>query len=338
MLSANLTAAALAAAGPGADTEAYPVADPVAGLPAPEIPAVAPAETVIPEPAFGGEPVPSAPAAEDAAPPPAPAQSPVDAAVATDATAAANDDDFLAGEIVKPDDPFEPVNRLSFDLFWAIDRIAIRPAAMAYRAVVPKPLRDGARNALNNLGEPLVFANDILQLKPKRALKTLARFVINTAIGLGGLFDIAKREPFKIEYHYNSLGTTLGVWGIGPGPYLFLPIGAPIVGPTTLRDLADWPQGLLYPKKIDRRFDSDAFNYSTTVVGGLDERERNDAELQAMFSDAIDKYATFRANFLQNRAGEIAALKANEGEAPKASELDDPLTDPAGEAPPAGGG
>ena len=316
MLSANLTAAALAAAGP--------VADPAAALPAPEISAEAPAEMVIPEPEFG---VPPAPAAEEAAAPPEPAQTPADA------TAAANDDDFLGDEIAKPGDPFEPINRLSFDLFWAIDRIAIRPAAMAYRTVVPKPLRDGAHNALTNLSEPLVFANDILQLKPKRALKTLARFVINTAIGLGGLFDIAKREPFKIEYHYNSLGSTLGVWGVGPGPYLFLPIGAPIAGPTTLRDIADWPQRLLFPKKVDSRFDSDAFNYTTTVAGGLDERERNDAELQAMFSGAIDKYATFRANFLQNRAGEIAALKANEGEAPKSSELDDPLTDPAREAP-----
>ena len=104
---------------------------------------------------------------------------------------------------------------------------------------------------LTNLSEPITFANDLLQLRPKRALKTLVRFLINSTIGLAGVFDIAKRKPFNIEYHYNTLGSTLGYYGVGPGPFLFLPLGSPIgSGPTTLRDMVDWPQGLLLSKGV----------------------------------------------------------------------------------------
>ncbi len=68
------------------------------------------------------------------------------------------------------------------------------------------------------------------------------------------VFDIAKRKPFNIEYHYNTLGSTLGYYGVGPGPYLFLPLGSPIgTGPTTLRDMVDWPQGLLLSKYIEEK-------------------------------------------------------------------------------------
>jgi phospholipid-binding lipoprotein MlaA len=238
------------------------------------------------------------------------------------------EDDFLTEELKKQDDPLEGFNRLTFKLFWAGDKILIRPVAMAWRAVVPKPLRDGAGNALSNLQEPVVFGNDLLQLRPKRALRTLARFLINTTLGLGGLFDVAKKKPFNIKYHANGIGSTLGYYGVKPGPYLFL-IYFPTTGPTTLRDLLDFPQGWLLPKGIGHPFNTTAFDLSSQAVEGLNERERQDAEIKAMFSDAVDRYATFRTNFLQNREGEIAELKAKDGEEPKGTELVDPLQDPA---------
>ena len=119
-----------------------------------------------------------------------------------------------------PGDPFETFNRSTYGFSMAVDKAILRPVALGYRQVVPRPARDGVRNVLSNIGEPLVFVNDLLQLKIGRAGKTLGRFVINSTLGLGGLFDNAKRRPFNLPHHNNSLGDTLGFYGVGPGPYL----------------------------------------------------------------------------------------------------------------------
>jgi phospholipid-binding lipoprotein MlaA len=226
-------------------------------------------------------------------------------------------------------DPLEGFNRLSFKFSQAVDKAVIRPAAMVYRHVIPKPLRDGAHNALSNLGEPLVFVNDLLQLRPDRAIRTLARFLINSTLGIGGLVDAAKRKPFYLPHHDNSLGDTLGYYGIEAGPYIYVPI----LGPTTLRDALGSAEDLVPPAVVGNPLNRNDYQVSTTVVDGLDRRERNDEDLKAMLSGAIDPYATFRANYLQNRAGEIAALKAKKGEAPLTPDFDEPLIDPAAIAP-----
>jgi phospholipid-binding lipoprotein MlaA len=252
-------------------------------------------------------------------------------------------DDLALDEIKLPSDPLEFFNRPSFAVSMAIDKVLIRPAALAYRAIVPKPARDGARNVLTNIREPLVFANDILQLRPKRAIRTLGRFLINTLIGVGGLFDLAKRKPFNLPHRDNSVGDTLGYYGIGPGPYLYIPV----LGPTTFRDLAgQYADGYSHPRLLGNivhpnkntsvlanRIDFGPLGTPMTIVSGLDQRERNDDELNALLNDSIDKYATFRSSFLQDRQGEIEALKAKDGEAPATAGMDDPLVDPAAAAP-----
>ncbi len=248
-----------------------------------------------------------------------------------------------------PGDPLEGFNRASYELSEALDKAMWRPAAMAYRTVMPKPARDGIRNALNNLGEPVVFANDVLQLKIGRALKTLGRFVINSTLGLGGLIDTARRKPFHLVHHDNSLGDTLGFYGVGPGPYIYVPV----LGPTTLRDtVAGRLQGIL-PGKVYSGvpFNRTDYQIGTMIAGGLDQRAEADDDLRALTADAVDPYATLRSVFLQNRVGEIKDLKRGDDAAavpdnspvdpadPKAdpaeppSPLDDPLDDPA--APPA---
>lgn len=253
--------------------------------------------------------------------PPAPAE----AAPASAPAADIDPNDPLLNEYKPANDPLQGVNRISFDLSWTIDKVIIRPAAIVYRTVVPPPLRDGIHNALSNFQEPMVFVNDLLQLRPGRALRTLARFVINSTIGLGGLFDVAKRAPFRIAYHGNGFGSTLGYYGVKPGPYIYMPL----LGPTTLRDMVDNAQGFLWPGAAGYPLNrGDVGNYSM-LADGLDQRERNDAELKAMFHDAIDRYASFRENFLQNREGDIAALKARHGETVDNPAFDDPLVDPA---------
>jgi phospholipid-binding lipoprotein MlaA len=265
---------------------------------------------------------------------PAPPQDPtVEILTEEEAEAEPVADDFAA-DLKPADDPLEGFNRISFEVSMALDKALIRPAAMVYKTVVPKPLRDGARNALSNLGEPLVFLNDLLQGKPERALRTLGRFLLNSVLGLGGLFDIAKEKKFKLPHHPNSLGNTLGFYGIGPGPYVYLPL----LGPTTLRDAVGSVQGRIPGAfGINPLDEVDGLGVAATVVGGLDQRAENDFELKTLLDDAIDPYATFRSTWLQDREGEIDSLKAPDGVEPgtvaDSDPLEDPLVDPAEEAP-----
>lgn len=261
--------------------------------------------------------------------PPAPAVTAEAAAPAAEI----DPNDPIFSEYKPANDPLQGINRISFDLSWTIDKLVIRPAAMVYRTVVPKPARDGIHNALQNFQEPMVFLNDLLQLRPGRAIRTLARFLINSTIGIGGLFDIARREPFHLEHHNNSFGSTLGYYGVKPGPYIYFPI----LGPTTLRDMADNAQGYVWPGAAGKPLDRGDVGTGMMIAGGLDQRDRNDAELKAMFSDAIDRYASFRENFLQDRAGEIARLRARDGETASNPAFDDPLVDPADSQPDSGG-
>ena len=245
---------------------------------------------------------------------------------------APTDDDFV--EEIKPaSDPLEGFNRISFEVSMALDKALIRPAAMVYKTVVPKPLRDGVRNGLSNLGEPIVFVNDLLQGKPVRALRTLGRFLLNSTLGLGGLFDIAREKKFNLPHHANSFGNTLGFYGVGPGPYIYLPI----LGPTTLRDLVDQAEGEATGAVVNNPVFRDEQGVALTIAGGLDQRVENDTALKALLEDAVDPYATFRETWLQDRQGEIAGLKAPDGKNPGATTavdpLDDPLEDPAEKAP-----
>ncbi|MEV9592768.1 MlaA family lipoprotein, partial [Klebsiella pneumoniae] len=95
-------------------------------------------------------------------------------------------------------------NRVMFSIHQFLDRIFLRPVSMAYKKIVPKVVRTGIRHVFSNVGEPLVFANDLLQLKPKRAIRTLARFGVNSTIGIGGLLDVAKTSDFNLPHHDNS--------------------------------------------------------------------------------------------------------------------------------------
>jgi phospholipid-binding lipoprotein MlaA len=224
-------------------------------------------------------------------------------------------------------DSLEGFNRAMFGVHQAIDGAVLRPAAMGYKTVVPKPLRSGFRNALSNLTEPFVFLNFLLQGKPGKAGETFGRFLINSTVGVAGLFDVAKNKDFRLPHRQNGFGSTLAFYGVGPGPYLFLPL----MGPMTLRDALGKPvDDLLLPLAVGRPFDTLAYQLTTGAIGGLDQRAEADPELRALFSDAIDRYATLRSVYLQNRAAEIDEIKGKkhkkvEGELP---ELDDPLSDP----------
>ena len=224
-------------------------------------------------------------------------------------------------------DPLEGLNRRLFAGYLFADRTLIRPVAMGYRHIVPKPVRSGLRNFFSNLGEPLVFVNDLLQLKPGRAFKTFERFVINSSLGLGGLIDVAKSRNLGLPHHDNSFGSTLAYYGVGPGPYLFLPI----IGPTTLRDLlAGQGDDFVLPVAIGNPFDRLEFQIPRGVISGIDDRAESDSDFKALLDSAVDPYATLRSVYLQNRAAEIQALHSRSAKAGTATDpLGDPLGDPA---------
>jgi phospholipid-binding lipoprotein MlaA len=227
-----------------------------------------------------------------------------------------------------PGDPLEGFNRAMFAVHQKVDRAVFRPVALGYRHAVPRPLRSGLRNFFHNLGEPLVFLNDLLQLKPGRAARTAARFLINTTVGIGGFVDVAKLPNVGLPHHDNGFGDTLGFYGVKPGPDIFLPL----FGPTTLRDfIGGQGEGFVFPLAVGNPFDRWEYQMPKAVDTGLDIRAESDDDLKALLDGAVDPYATLRSVFLQDRAGEIQGLHSARGKTgTTANPLDDPLSDPAG--------
>lgn len=218
-----------------------------------------------------------------------------------------------------PGDPLEGANRKLFSIHNFFDRILFRPISRVYKAIIPKPLRTGIRHIFSNLDEPVVFVNDVLQLKPKRAVRTFARFAINSTVGIGGVLDVAKKA--NLPHHPNGFGDTLGRYGVGPGPYLFIPL----IGPTDLRDLlGGTADDALLPVAIGDPFSRREYTLTRGVVTGIDLRVESDADLKALYAGAADRYASLRSVFLQDRAAEIDAIRHGVA----TPRLDDPLIDP----------
>ena len=225
-----------------------------------------------------------------------------------------------------PGDSLEGFNRTMFGIQVALDKSIYGPLAKGYQHIVPKPAQSGLRNFFRNLSEPVVFLNDLLQLKPGRAARTLARFTINLTVGLAGLIDVAASKRVNLPHRDNSFGNTLAYYGVHPGSYLFLPL----VGPTTLRDFLGGPvDGAVLPLTVGKPFTEWKYKVTSTVITGLDLRARSDAELRALFGGAVDPYATLRSVWLQSRAAEISELHSHRKTPAPIPELKDPLRDPA---------
>jgi phospholipid-binding lipoprotein MlaA len=129
------------------------------------------------------------------------------------------------------DDRFENLNRKVFYVNDRLDHYALRPAAVTYKKLMPNPLEKGVENIFSNLDEVTNVLNDLLQGKFSQAAHDSGRFLLNTTIGIGGIFDVAERAGLE-KSDGEDFGQTLAVWGVGEGPYLMLPL----IGPSTLRD------------------------------------------------------------------------------------------------------
>jgi phospholipid-binding lipoprotein MlaA len=136
----------------------------------------------------------------------------------------------LPNGATNPQDPFESFNRTMYKFNDDADKAIVKPVAQAYNKVMPVPARSMVGNFFSNLDDMLTVVNDVLQLKLVRAFTDTGRVLINTTIGIGGLVDAASQVGY--EKHSEDFGQTLGYWGIGPGPYLVLPL----LGPSNVRD------------------------------------------------------------------------------------------------------
>jgi phospholipid-binding lipoprotein MlaA len=218
----------------------------------------------------------------------------------------ADDPDALA-DYQQTNDPLEPTNRVFYAVNNGLDTVILRPAALAYRFAVPGPVREGIHNVLSNLGSPAQLGNDVLEAKPRRAGDTTMRFLINTTVGLGGIFDVAKKWGYPD--HDADFGMTLAVWGVPEGPFLFLPI----LGPSDPRDAAGFGVNILMdpftwmgpPSSTALK----VFSWTRYGLNALDSRERVLDGLDSIKKTALDPYATFRSLYRQHRHAQIEELR-----------------------------
>jgi phospholipid-binding lipoprotein MlaA len=134
------------------------------------------------------------------------------------------------GRTAMDDDRFEKLNRGVYKFNDTIDRAALKPVAKGYKKITPSWMRRGIANFFANLEYPITIVNQFLQGKAATGFKDTGRFLLNSTLGIGGLFDVA--TPVGLEAHDEDFGQTLAVWGVGSGPYVNLPL----LGPSTLRD------------------------------------------------------------------------------------------------------
>jgi phospholipid-binding lipoprotein MlaA len=213
-------------------------------------------------------------------------------------------DQLAQEEYNEANDPLEPTNRFFYRINDGIDTYVLRPVAVAYRDVVPGAVRRPIHNLLTNMSSPVVFANDVLQTKPRRAGTSLMRFLINSTAGVGGLFDVATDLGYPA--HDSDFGITLALWGAGSDPFLFLPV----LGPSNPRDVGGFGTDIVLDPLTWASFGGSAtLGWSRYGLSAVDIRERNIDTIDSIKKTALDPYATFRSLYRQNRQSEIEKVR-----------------------------
>ena len=203
-------------------------------------------------------------------------------------------------------DCFEKVNRGIFAFNQALDKTIFEPVAKGYR-YIPSPIRKGTGNAMTNLSNLITVPNNLLQGDVKTAGVNTLRFVVNTTVGILGIFDPAAALGFERE-EKEDYGQTLGKWGMGPGCYVVLPI----LGPSTVRDTAGTIANFVggdpwfnVTVSNDTQFFNEADYYGTRITGGIDYRAKNIDSFDSLEENSIDLYASIKSLYLQNRNKKI---------------------------------
>jgi len=202
------------------------------------------------------------------------------------------EEDLYADEFTQ--DPWEGFNRSVFTFNDTLDQYFLKPVATGYRFITPDFVDTGVSNVFDNLKEPLVIVNDLLQGKFLQAGQDTLRFIVNSTVGIYGLFDVASK--ISLPAHNEDFGQTLGYWGVSSGPYLMLPI----FGPTTVRDgLTIIPNGYL---NIVNEINP-ALDRNVAIATDVVDSRADLIPLEAAASG--DRYIFIREAFLQTREYEV---------------------------------
>jgi phospholipid-binding lipoprotein MlaA len=194
-------------------------------------------------------------------------------------------------------DPLEGMNRFFFDFNQRLDRHAGKPAAIAYRENVPQTVRGGLHNMLDNLGGPVNVANDLLEAQFENAGIAAGRFLVNTIVGVAGIFDVA--TGWGMPDRDRDFGETLGTYGVPPGPYLVLPLR----GSTDVRDFAgNYVDGYATPLHFVHYDGNHYVGWMKSTLGSMDNRSANIVTYEDIERFSVDYYATMRTLYLERRA------------------------------------
>ena len=203
-------------------------------------------------------------------------------------------------------DCFEKVNRASFALNQGLDKVIFKPVAKGYRTL-PSPIRTGTSNVVENLSNLITIPNNMLQADFKMAGINAGRLVLNTTVGILGIFDVADKMGFP-EYVKEDYGQTFGKWGVGPGCYLVVPV----LGPTTIRDTAGGFVNVLggdpyynVSTNGNNEYLDGKLYAATKLISAVDFRSKNIESFENLEKNSIDFYASVRSLYLQDRENKI---------------------------------
>lgn len=201
------------------------------------------------------------------------------------------------GDARDPRDPIEPFNRVVYEFNDTLDRVLIKPVAKGYRAVMPAPVDRGITNFFGNLSDVGSAVNNLLQFKLTRAASDVGRVLVNSTVGVLGFFDVASN--MNLEKHNEDFGQTLGAWGVGPGPYIVLPVLGPSDGRDTIGLVVDWytdPVTYVDPTRLRN---------GLIVLRGIDKRADLLGASRVVEEAALDKYEFVRDSYLQKRRNAV---------------------------------
>ena len=226
--------------------------------------------------------------------------------LATNVSADTDGENNLSKKAKPIKDCFESLNRGSFALNQGLDKVIFKPVAKAYRNL-PSPIRTGTSNALNNLSSLITIPNNFLQGDFKKGGVNTGRFIINTTVGVLGIFNVAEKAGFS-KYEKEDYGQTLGVWGVGAGCYLVLPV----LGPSTIRDTAGSFVNVMggdpwynVSSHGNNEYLSKSDYMTSKALTGIDFRAKNIQSIDNLQRNSLDFYASVRSLYLQDRQKKI---------------------------------
>jgi phospholipid-binding lipoprotein MlaA len=219
------------------------------------------------------------------------------------------------GPNANPKDPLEPMNRSISKFNDALDDNVLKPVATGYRDYTPQPVQTGVSNFFRNLADVFSTVNNGLQLKGRETAESLMRVVVNTTLGIYGIFDVA--TEIGLQRHPEDFGQTLGYWGVPEGPYVVLPL----LGPSTVRDTSTLP--LEFSTDFVTQHDVVAERNVALAARIVDKRATLLKTTDLLSEAAIDKYSFTRDSYLQYRRNQVF-----DGNPPEEDDLPDPSAEP----------